>query len=963
MKRNLLIVSAVLLGSSSFFAQTKQKDEKHAATYVAKAIDFEVTDELRDLPAVPNVWEDGKIPTVQNNLRRNKYVNDNALPKGNDPVWQQQKSSHYSKAPLQNWDGSTNFAWPPDPSGAAGPNHYIQMVNSEYIIYNKTGSVLYGPSTLGSLLGGGNDGDPIVMYDKDADRWFLSQFKSSNNSLQVAVSQTSDPLGSYYTYEFPLGSSFPDYPKYSVWGDGYYVTSNKSGDQCYVLERDQMLVGDPNAGIQGFTIPQLTTSGFFSALPANATSSLPTAGTPCYLFYFQDDGWGVSTDHVKIWEVDVDWATPTNSTISNPTSINVSPFDSEFTSNWDDIEQPGTSSRLDGIPGAFMYMAQYREFSGYSSVVLNHTVDVDGTNHAGIRWYEFRNTTGTWTLYQEGTFAPDNESRWLGSICMDYQGNIALAYSVSGPTVYPSIRYTGRYANDPLGQMTLTEEDIVVGAGVQTGANRWGDYAQMTIDPTDDATFWYTGEYVASGNTRKTRIASFKIANDFNDDIGVVSVDNPTDGVLSASESITVTLYNFGLNDQSNFPVSYTVNGGTVVNETYTGTLTANSTVQYTFTTTADMSTPGAYDIVAYTSLTGDQYNPNDTTMVTVNHLYGNDVGATAITAPVTGATTASESVTITVENFGTSSQSNFPVSYTINGGSPVTESYSGTLTAGASNSFTFTTTADLSALGTYSIVAYTGLSGDADNSNDTTSTTVDHEMCQPSGDCSFGDGFELFSLGTINNSTSCATGGYGDYTNMSTDLEQGSTNTLTIQSGYSGQTASVWIDFNDNFLFEASEMVVDNFSFGTSSATTDIVISSTADLGQHLMRAKTNWNSAGNATVDDPCADVTYGETEDYMVNIIAGSGVGVNEIYSNMNLSVRSLGNGKYSITITGINEVVSIKVHNTIGQKVFENKMVNVNDNFTFEIDLSENAEGYYLLNIGNENFNIVRKLIVE
>ena len=176
--------------------------------------------------------------------------------------------------------------------------------------------------------------------------------------------------------------------------------------------------------------------------------------------------------------------------ISTPQQLNVSPFDSEFQTSWNDIEQPGTSQRLDGIPTAFMYMAQYREFPGYASVVLNHTVDVSGTDHAGIRWYELRKTgTNPWTVYQEGTFSPDGESRWLGSICMDYQGNIGMAYSVSGPTVLPSIRYTGRYSTDPLGQMTLAEEDIIAGTGVQSGANRWGDYAHMTIDPVDDATF------------------------------------------------------------------------------------------------------------------------------------------------------------------------------------------------------------------------------------------------------------------------------------------------------------------------------------------------------------------------------------------------------------------------------------------------------------------------------------------
>lgn len=965
MKKHLLILGTFLF-SVGANAQDKQQEENHPFTYFATATSFGTTDELRNLPPIPNEWEDGKVPTIPNNLRRNKYINEtNALPKGNDPVWQHKKTSHHNRAPIQNWDGSSNFAWPPDPTGAVGPNHYIQMVNSEYTIYDKTGSVLYGPTALGNLLGGSNDGDPVVMYDNAADRWFLSQFQQSDNSLQIAVSQTSDPLGQYYTYSFPL-NTFPDYPKYSIWGDCYYVTSNiQSGNNSFVLDRTKMLAGDPTAGIQGFTMPNLILqpNAFFSALPAHSTNGTIAPGTPGYLFYFEDDGWGAPADEIRIWEVTVDWVTTSNSSISSPVIIPVSPFDSQFDPNWNDIEQPNSSQKLDGIPGAFMYMAQYREFSNHSSLVLNHTVDVDGTNHAGIRWYELRNVAGTWSLYQEGTFAPDAESRWVGSICMDIEGNIALAYSVSGPTVYPSIRYTGRYENDPLGQMTLNEQDIIAGAGSQSGMNRWGDYTQMTIDPSDDETFWYTGEYVLSGGTRRTRIASFKIANDFNDDVGVLSVDTPQDGVLSASESVTVTLFNFGLNSESNFPVSYRINGGTPVTETYSGTLAPNGTAQFTFSTTADMSAAGYYDIDAYTDLAADQYLLNDTTFVTVKHFYTSDAGVSAIVSPTSASTTASETVTVTVNNYGTASQSGFPVSYTINGGTPVTETFTGTLAAGANAPFSFTTTADLSTLGTYNFVAYTDLTGDSDHSNDTSSTSVQHNMCQPVGNCNFGDGFVSLQLGTINNNSGCDPNGYGDYTTMSTDLHQNSTNTLTITSGYSNQTASVWIDFNDNFVFETTEKVVDNVSFGTTATPTSIVISSTAALGQHLMRAKTNWNSTGTATVNDPCADISYGETEDYMVNIVAPSGVGISEHYDNLDLKIRSLGNGKFVLSLTGLNEIVSIKVHNTIGQKVLENKNVNAGENFTFEIDLSDFAQGYYLLNIGNENFNLVRKLIVE
>ncbi len=957
----LLLTSFTFIVNSQDQHQTFTENPNSKAVYTSKADKFWVTPELRTIKPYEEIHLEGdREKIIGNDLRRFKHVNPNALPKGNDPLWQQQKGSHSNKAPLQNWQGTNFSAFPPDPSGAAGPNHYVHMVNSSYTIYDKTGNTLGGPYTLGSLLGGGNDGDPIVMYDKDADRWFLSQFKWSNTSLQIAVSQTADPLGAYYAYEFSL-NGFPDYPKYSVWSNAYFVTANKNSPQMYALERNEMIAGNAGAQIIGFSIPSLNTNGFFSVMPAHATSAIPSSTTPGYAFYFQDDGWGgVSSDQIKIWEIDLDWNNTSNSTISSPQQLPVSAFDSEFNSSWNDIEQPGTSQRLDGVPTAFMYMAQYREFSGYSSVLLNHTVDVDGTDHAGIRWYELRKSgTNPWTVYQEGTYAPDAESRWMGSLCMDYQGNIGLAYSVSGPTIYPSIRYTGRYFSDPLGQMTLTEEDIIVGNDVQTSGNRWGDYGQMTLDPTDDATFWYTGEYIFNG--RKSRVASFKIANDADDDIGVVSIDNPSNGSLTSTEQITVTVSNFGINDQSNFPISYTLNGAVAINETFSGTLSSGTSAQYTFSSTANMGTPGSYLIVSYTGLSNDQFNNNDTTSSTIQHLFANDVGVSAITSPSTGNNLSStETVTVTIKNYGTSTQTTIPLSYTMNGNSPVNETYSGSIAPGGTDSYSFTATADLSALGVYDFVAYSSLSSDADNTNDTSYNSVENEICIPISDCSWGDGFILFDLGTINNPSGCSPDGYGDYTNLSTDLEQGSTNNLTIQSGYENQSGTVWIDFNDNFNFESSERLILNTSFGLTQANVDLDIPASADLGQHLLRARTNWNQMGNANISDPCIDVTYGETEDYTVNIIEPTNIGI-ITHNDLEIVVKDLDDDKFEITIPGLNKNAEIKIHNTLGQLIHADQIINGNN--SYEFNLHGNARGYYLIHISNKECNLIKKIILN
>ncbi len=956
-----LFTSITLFLTSQEPIQDTPSETDIKAVFTSKANKFWITPELRTIkPYEEFQHENDRKKIISNDLRRYKHVNPNALPKGNDPLWQQQKGSHFNKAPIQNWQGTNFSAFPPDPSGAAGPNHYVHMVNTSYTVYDKTGNSLGGPYTLSSLLGGSNDGDPIVMYDKDADRWFLSQFKFTNSSLQIAVSQTPDPLGAYYAYEFSL-NSFPDYPKYSVWGNAYFVSANKNSPQMYALERDEMIAGNAGAQIIGFSVPSLSTNGFFSIMPSHATSTLPASSTPGYAFYFQDDGWGgVSSDHIKIWEIDLDWTNTSNSTISSPQQLPVTAFDSEFTPSWNDIEQPGTSQKLDGIPTAFMYMAQYREFSGYSSVVLNHTVDVDATNHAGIRWYELRKSgANPWTVYQEGTYAPDAESRWLGSICMDYQGNIGLAYSISGPTVYPSIRYTGRYFSDPLGQMTLAEEDIIVGNGAQTSNNRWGDYGQMTLDPTDDATFWYTGEYIFNGG--KSRIASFKIANDADDDIGVVSIDSPTNGTLTSTEQITITISNFGTNDQSNFPVSYTLNGGTSINETYSGTLNSGASTQYTFTATVNMGAPGNYNIASYTGLSNDQFNNNDTTSTTIQHLFGDDVGVSAITSPLTGNNlTATETVTVTITNYGTTTQTSIPVSYSINGNTPISETFTGSIASGTTSSYSFTATADLSSLGNYDFTAYTYLGGDADQSNDTSYNSVENEICIPSSDCSWGDGFELFKVGSINNSSGCSPDGYGDYTNLSTDLEQGSTNTLTIKSGYNNQSGTIWIDFNDNFSFESTEIVILNTSFGTSQTDVDLEIDTNANLGQHLLRARTDWNQNGNANINDPCVDVTYGETEDYTVNIIESTGTGL-ATQNSLNIIIKDLGNNKYKITVPGLTENAEVKIHNTIGQQVYSNSILRGNNSHLF--DLNGNASGYYLVHISNKNCNLIKKIVLN
>lgn len=459
-------------------------------------------------------------------------------PHGTDQVAQTTMGSKFLSPPIVNWMGTSGTASPPDPSGAAGPNHYVQAVNLRYTVYNKTGTVLGGSYNLNSLWAGStNDGDPIVMYDKYADRWFIQQF-NGNDLILIAISTGSNPLGSYYTYTFiPKPGDFPDYPKFSIWADGYYCTSNYTSPQKFaVFDRTQMIAGNPAAGMISLTVPTTPSNGFFSPLPGDADGTLPPYGTPCPIFAYEDDTWSAGgVDQLRIFKLTTDWITPVNSTLVLDQTIPTTTIDVNFNVNWDDVSQPGTSQKLDAISGVLMYRAQVRRWTGYNTAVINHAVIVNSTTkQVGIRWYELRQntSTGVWSIYQEGTYAPDAHSRWMGSMAMDDNGSIGMAFAVSSPTVYPSLRYTGRTATDPLGLMTYSETVAIAGTSSQSFFNRFGDYAHTSLDP-DGITFWHTGEYISSG--AKTRIFSWQIPTV---STGINEVNTKPDVIVFTNENI-----------------------------------------------------------------------------------------------------------------------------------------------------------------------------------------------------------------------------------------------------------------------------------------------------------------------------------------------------------------------------------------------------------------------------------------
>ncbi len=466
--------------------------------------------------------------------------------------------------PLVSFEGCSNednFAAygsrvsPPDTCGDVGPNHFVQQVNLLARVFSKTGTPLSPPFKLSSLfaaLGGPcatrNDGDPIVLYDPLADRWVLSQFCIASGSINtppfiecIAVSRTADPLGQYYAYGFITpGDRFPDYPKLGVWPDGYYMGVNQFQNSQYAeagvfaFDRERMLRGDPSAGFIYFDMAQIPGDDF-TPLPADVDGLVPPApGQPCPFveLQYQTSGFTVSGRY-RVFDFHADFNNPAASTFAERAESPVVAADWNTQEPFDrrPIEQPSPASvptnNLDALSGRLMHRLQYRSFGpgGGESLALNHSVQVSqdpAAKRMGVRYCQLmRSSPGSvWQAVEQATLAPagDSHSRWTGSTAVDWQGNLAVGYSVSSRTVFPHIRFAARLAGDPPNGLAQGEQVLIDGTGVQrTTSNRWGDYSALCVDPADDSTFWFTSEYYtlagqqASTAGWQTRIGAFRL--------------------------------------------------------------------------------------------------------------------------------------------------------------------------------------------------------------------------------------------------------------------------------------------------------------------------------------------------------------------------------------------------------------------------------------------------------------------
>ncbi|MFN2195065.1 MAG: hypothetical protein ACK2UW_02945 [Anaerolineales bacterium] len=477
---------------------------------------------------------------------------------------------------------------PPDPNGAAGLDHYVQVVNdlsggARVAVYAKTGGPALYAFDLNELWPAGEEnpchdrpaGDPIVLYDRLANRWVLSQFTDLPAPFHecIAVSKTSvpanpavpDPPHGWYAYTFEIHPvKFNDYPKLAAWTDAYYMTANQfvapfasaedyAGVGVWAFERDKMLAGQ-RAQLVYFDLETLNPN-YFGLLPADLLGMRPPpAGAPGY-FASVDQDWGGagSADVLHLFEFHVNWADPLASIFAWVKDLEVAPFDwyiSGFT--FYTIPQPGISPRLDDLGDRLMMPLWYRNFGAYEALVVNHTIDVYNAppstfGLAGIRWYEVRggavdDTLADASLYQQGTLGSTavTENRWMGSLAMDQAGNLALGYSVANSSIYPGIRYIGREAGDLPGTLPIGENTLIDGSGSQLySRGRWGDYSSMTVDPVDDCTFWYTNEYIqTTGQVPwKTHITSFRFPSCTSAPNFFLSVDPGTNSVCVAGSA------------------------------------------------------------------------------------------------------------------------------------------------------------------------------------------------------------------------------------------------------------------------------------------------------------------------------------------------------------------------------------------------------------------------------------------
>jgi hypothetical protein len=662
----LRLAAGLLLGIASIAGGGKAQAQGQAdhAPLVVYPARHGVIPTLRDLPQA-RASSAHSSPAILQTLRR---LPNKELPTAStDPVLQTQAgTSAAGLVQLESFAGISNvdngvlvggYPIPPDPNGAigydpaSGKKYYVQWVNLVYAVWDvtgtptlvsgfpKAGNSLFASLGSGSVCATTNRGDPIVLYDHLANRWFLSQFAFNYDygtssylppyAQCVAVSISGDPTGGYYVYEYDWpglagdgSQKFNDYTKFGIWPDAYYLSANQftgsslstyAGAGVAALDRSALLSGQPLPRMVYFDL-YAANPYFGGLLPADLDGPPPPAGAPDVFAEVDPGPTPASPGTISLWNFHVDWSNTANSTFGQSLQPNTVLQVAGFSylpcvnaASSQCIPQPGTSQRVDALGDRLMFRLAYRNFGDHQALVVNHTVLADSTDRAGIRWYELDNSGSGWSVTQQSTYAPsDGLYRWMGSLAMDRRGDMALGYSISGPSApdYPSINLTGRLAGDAPGQMTTPEITLAAGGGVQSDpTGRWGDYSSMSIDPQDDCTFWYTQEYYLAGSQRgwATQIGAFRFP-------GCPPALEVSPSIISSqifqgqAKDISLTLTN-----PSSSPIAYTLSESQSINgappfdlpwlseSPASGNITGNTSQTVTLTLDATSLTAGSY--------------------------------------------------------------------------------------------------------------------------------------------------------------------------------------------------------------------------------------------------------------------------------------------------------------------------------------------------------------------------------
>ena len=765
------------------------------------------------------------------------------------------------------------------------------------------------------------------------------------------------------------------------------VSDSANPDRIHVFERSAM-IDDANAGttprIISFVIPGIVSAGSRSPQVLNISNfNWPTTGGATVV-YMQDDALeGVIEDHLKLWTIDMDWNNPANSTISTPQKLGLSDGVTPFAHKFGAfagvcLTQPGGGTDLDALQGYIMNQAQFRRFRSHNSAVFNFVVDTDGSStiQAGVRWYELRQTASgqPWRVHQEGTYtAPDNRHAWNASLIMDEQGNIGMGYTSmssansADKNIYAGSYFTGRYANDPLGTMTIAEEVIMAGSGNFT-LGRYGDYSKIDIDPSNDKKFWFVNELMNNG--RKNVAGVFQIASDVTNDVGVIHVDAPQSGALGKDESIKATIFNYGQNPASNFDVSYQIDGGTKISETYVGpSIPSNATTQFTFATKADLSNMGHnYNIATATAYGSDEDNTNNQVTQQLTHKYVNDIGVSAILTPFSSQVLNNEEpITIVIKNHGTASQSNFDVSYSINSSTPVVERIVGPLAPGDWLKHTFTTKGSFSgSTGTYIIDAVSSLSSDNVATNNSSKVTLKKASCVternvvsqvvgPAKDAITKSDIYISSDISIND------------VNVTVNIEHTYDSDLDVKLIGPNWKTEVEL-FSDvggsgnNFInTELDDDATSSIKYGNAPFTGtfkpegrlyDFIDANLSSKGNWRLHIEDDENGGGGNLIS-------------WSIELCNRKTLFVEENNLDGDFNISNNGNNQFHITLsaTRLTKDLNLYVYDMLGQNLLWNKLSNKNGIFSYRLNMSYAPSGIYIVRIGDNATYATKRIIVK